>query len=708
MLSLRRSFTLSLAGLALAVSSCATDEPAPSYRWQTLMEHLPGAMLDIWGTSAQDVYAVGSDPMDGSGPLAFHYDGARWTRLNTGLRRGTLWWVYGTGPDTVFMVGEGGTVLRYNPRTNRSERLTTPGTSTLFGVWGASTNDVWAVGGDTTANTGVLWHFNGTAWTDTPLPENLGSQVILYKVWGTSASDVWTVGSNGTTLHYDGRAWTRVAIPTSARGPLFTVHGSGATRIAVGGNASGIILEGNGMTWRHVDLPDAPRLAGVWVAPSASPLAVGAQGSVYMRRNGSWREVARPPHTDQEFHAVWVDPTGSVWAVGGQTQVTPQTEGVVLRFGVGNPSSTVVTPSEVTACPETAGTICTYAGTGLAGYNGDRRPLRETALYWPLDMEFGPDGTPYVIDWNNHRVRRVNPDGTFEVILGTDTPGDGPDDMSDLTEPGALGTTVALNHPTDLLFPPNDPRMLMVSWHNHKIRRWDPATGRTFVTIGRGPGFMGDGGPAAMALIAQPTKAAYDSRGNLWMIVQANGRIRRINADGTIATVAGTGMRGFAGDGGPATMAMFNLATGENPEPEGGIAIGRDDMVYIADTENHRIRRIDPATGIITTFAGNGMGAFMGDGGPALMASFNSPQDLEFGPDGRLYVADTNNHRIRAIDMTTGVVTTVAGTGQRGFSGDRGPATEAQLWRPFGITFHRNGDMYICDSLNNRVRFVRH
>jgi len=113
--------------------------------------------------------------------------------------------------------------------------------------------------------------------------------------------------------------------------------------------------------------------------------------------------------------------------------------------------------------------------------------------------------------------------------------------MSDLTEPGALGTTVALNHPTDLLFPPNDPRMLMVSWHNHKIRRWDPATGRTFVTIGRGPGFMGDGGPAAMALIAQPTKAAYDSRGNLWVIVQANGRIRRINADGTIATVAGVG-----------------------------------------------------------------------------------------------------------------------------------------------------------------------
>ncbi len=697
-----------LAAAAVAVPGCA-DEPAPSFAWQTVLSGMPGAALSVWGTSARDVYVVGADARDGTGAWAVRFDGQRWNRIDTGLRGESLWWVHGVTPSQVYMVGTSGTVLRFDPTTGRTERMQTPGRATLFGVWGMAADDVWAVGGDPAGQTGALWHFDGRAWRDVALPDNLGASAILYKVWGRARDDVWVVGSNGTTIHWDGRAWSRVAIPTSARGPLFTVHGAGAQRYAVGGNASGILLEGDGAGWRQVDLFDSPRLAGVFAPSGGAPLAVGNEGSVYMRRAGSWRLVSRPPRTELDFHAVWIEPgTGAVWAVGGQVQSTPLVDGIVMRFGSGAAvPATMVTPPSLTECPTERGTICTWAGNGGAGFNGDGRPLRESSMYWPLDMAFAPDNTPYLIDWNNHKIRRPRRDGTLETVIGNDLPGDGPPDEGDLREPGAPGPTVALNHPTDLMFDSNN-MLLMVAWHNHKIRRFDPATGRVFVTIGRGPGAMGDGGPAAMALLKQPSKAVFDREGNFYILDQGNGTIRRVARDGTMSTIAGRlGMRGFMGDGGPAAMARFNWQAGEYPDPEGGLAMGPDGMLYVADTGNHRIRRINLQMGTIETFAGDGMYRFGGDDGPAARASFYSPQDIEFGPDGNLYVADSGNHRIRMIEMATGTVRTVAGTGAHGYSGDRGPAREAQLFRPFGIEFDRQGTLYVCDTLNNRIRFIR-
>lgn len=693
--------------LALPVAAAAgCSDPAPTFAWQTVLSDVPGAMLSVWGSSGRDVYVVGAQSQDGTGPHALHFNGAGWTRLNTGLRSGDLWWVHGASPDAVFMVGSGGTVLQYNPMTRAMTRMMTPSPApTLFGVWGLARNDVWAVGGDTRASTGVLWHYDGNAWSNVALPGDLGATAVLYKVWGRARDDVWVVGANGTTVHYDGRAWSQVQIPTSARGPLFTVHGAGAARYAVGGNASGILLEAEGNGWRQAELFDAPRLAGVFAPAAGAPIAVGNEGSVYLRRNGSWRLASRPPQTDLDFHATWVEPdTGAVWAVGGQVQSTPLVAGLVMRFSTGAAiPSTVTTPPELTACPNERGTLCTWAGNGVQGFNGDGRTLRETAMYWPLDMEFAPDGTPYFIDWNNHMIRRANPNGRVETVVGVDLPGDGPPDgMGDLTEPGAMGNTVALNHPTDLLFD-DAGRLLFVAWHNHKIRRFDPQTGRVFVTMGRGPGLM-DGMPAAMARLRQPSKAVRDRAGNLYILDQGNGRIRRIGSDGIINTIAGNGMRGFAGDGGPAAMAVFNWQGGENPEPEGGLAIGPDGNLYVADTGNHRIRRIDLAAMTIDTVVGDGMFRFAGDEGPARMASLYAPQDIEFGPDGLLYIADSQNHRIRTVNLQSGVITTIAGNGSPGFSGDRGPAREAQLWRPWGLAFDREGQLFIADTLNNRIR----
>ncbi len=700
--------TLVVAALGASAVGCS-DEIPPSFQWQAVQADLPGAMLSIWGTTAQDVYAVGADSNDGTGPQALHFDGTRWTRIDTGLGHGSLWWVQGISPTLVFMVGSDGTVLRHNPTTGATERMTTPATApTLFGVWGASANDVWAVGGDPNGSTGgALWHYDGTAWSAQTAPGGMNATTVWYKVNGTAANDVTVCGTNGALIHWNGTAWEQQAVPEGGRGPLFTVYQRGTQRYAVGGNVSGIILESEGTgAWRAVSVETAPRLSGVYIPAEGSPLAVGNSGALFQRRSGAWREVARAPRTQLDFHAVWVDPTGAVWAVGGDLQTSALTRGVIYRFGEAIPRTTIVTPESITRCDPTAGNICTYAGAGVAGFNGDNRPLRESMMYWPMDMEFAPDGRPIILDWNNHRIRRVTANNTFETIMGTAEPGDGPPMPTDLTEPGAPGDTVALNHPTDLMFHP-DGRLFVVAWHNHKIRRWDPATGMTFVPLGRGPGWID--GPFAMARIKQPSKGAMTRDGNtMYLLDQGNVRVRRIDLTGSmVTTLAGDGMRRFGGDNGPAMMASFNLQTGENPEPEGGIALDREERnLYISDTGNHRIRRVELATGMITTVVGTGTFGYAGDDGPALMAQLNSPQDIEFGPDGRLYIADTNNHRIRAVDLTTNVITTVAGNGQRGYGGDRGPALQASLYRPHGIAFDAQGNLFICDTLNDRVRRV--
>jgi hypothetical protein len=351
----------------------------------------------------------------------------------------------------------------------------------------------------------------------------------------------------------------------------------------------------------------------------------------------------------------------------------------------------------------TAGHACTWAGlAGQEGFNGDGHHRLDTMLYWSMDVLFASDGTPWFIDWNNHLVRRVKPDETVETIVGwTDPvfPGDGaPDERS---ESGALGREVQLNHPTDLAEAP-DGTIIFMAWHNHKMRRIDPATGRVKIICGAGGGFAGDGREAARAIFKQPKAFAVDDAGNQYIIDQGNFRVRKIDPAGIITTIAGAAMPGYAGDGGPAAMARFGFEGGSNPEPSGGLAFA-DGMLYIADTLNDRIRVIDTSTNTIQTFAGTGVEGYSGDGGPAAMAQLAKPRDIEIH-DGKLYVADTDNSRIRAIDLATGIITTVAGTGELGLDTEEGkPATQTKLKRPFAIDFDPAGNMYISDTLNSRI-----
>jgi sugar lactone lactonase YvrE len=365
------------------------------------------------------------------------------------------------------------------------------------------------------------------------------------------------------------------------------------------------------------------------------------------------------------------------------------------------------TPAE--ACAADSGNICTWAGTGDAAFYGDGMNRLEAMFYWPMDVEFSPLGKPVISDWNNHRLRIVEDDDTVQTIVGGDFPGDGPPDQSDLTPPGAPGTTVLMNHPTDMQYQA-DGTLLIAAWHNHKLRVWDPATGNVTVHCGLGSGFMPaseEETDATGMLLNMPSDVAVAPDGTIYFVDQKNERVRMLTPEFTVATVAGNGTKGFAGDGGDANDANFAFPLSAQPEPGGSVAIGPDGNLYVVDTENSRVRMIDMTTGTIDTVVGNGTAAFAGDGGPAVDASLNFPRDIEFDADGLMYIADTDNHAIRTVDISTGVIQTVVGIGGTpGFSGEGGPATEAELDRPFGIDFDNDGNLMIADTYNHRIRVV--
>jgi sugar lactone lactonase YvrE len=378
--------------------------------------------------------------------------------------------------------------------------------------------------------------------------------------------------------------------------------------------------------------------------------------------------------------------------------------GALAVAAIGCGDNNTVTPSSDCDVP---GHACVFAGrSGVFGFNGDGLDRRETELYWTMDLAFAPDGIVWFIDWNNHLIRKVELDDTVSTAVGwTDPifPGDGLSGGAERTPEGALGTDVQLNHPTDLAIAP-DGKVLIMAWHNHKVRELDPATGRVRIIAGAGAGYTGDGATTAMATFKQPKGLQLDDNGNIFVLDQQNFRIRKIErATGAMSLVAGNGMQGGDGDGGPAIAAKLNFEAGSNPEPSGGLVFSRGKL-FVADTLSSRIRAIDMTTGMIETVVGTGEPGYSGDGGPASAAQLNFPRDLEIGPEGDLYIADTDNSVIRAVDLDTGVIRTVAGTGAIGLDPvDDLPARQTTLARPFGIEFDPAGNLYICDTINSRI-----
>ncbi len=336
------------------------------------------------------------------------------------------------------------------------------------------------------------------------------------------------------------------------------------------------------------------------------------------------------------------------------------------------------------------GVITTVAGNGSRGNSGDGGLATSAQLNEPMDVAFDTSGNLYIAASNN-RIRKV--DASTSII--TTVAGGAFGSLGD----GGLATDAALDFPTGVAVDASD-NLFIADYRNHRIRRVDAST--NIITLYAGsfpPGFSGDGGAATSALMNNPSGISVDGSGNYFITENENNRIRRVDAvTGIITTVAGNGTEGFCGDGGPATAACLN-------EPD-GVAVDTSGNVFISDRGNHRIRRVDASTGVITTVAGDGTAAFCGDGGPATAACLNSPRFLAVDSLGNLYMSDRDNHRIRRVDASTGIITTFAGNGSGGFSGDGGPAASAQLNGPLGVTVGAAGNLYIADNLNLRVRKV--
>ena len=212
-------------------------------------------------------------------------------------------------------------------------------------------------------------------------------------------------------------------------------------------------------------------------------------------------------------------------------------------------------------------------------------------------------------------------------------------------------------------------------------------------------GYSGDGGPATSALLKYPVAIAVDNAGNVYFSDNGNDCIRKITvATGIITTIAGNGIQGYSGDGGVATSARLSYPF--------GIAVDGSGNIYFADWGNQRIRKVNAATGMITTIAGTGMQGYSGDGGTAINAQFNRPYGLTLDRAGDLYIAEAGNNCIRKITAANGIITTIAGTGNAGFSGDAGLATAAQLQGPIGVAVDSSGNVYIADEVNDRIRKI--
>jgi hypothetical protein len=321
--------------------------------WSVVASDLPSALMSVDGTSSEDVYFAGADK--GTGPLVVHYDGERWARLSTGVR-GDLWWVHAFSDGPVFFGGAGGLLLRYDRST--FERLPVPGLArqTVYGVWGSSPTDVYAVGG-AAGREGFIWHYDGQAVTSIDLPLDVprlanGEVPGLFKVWGVN-DDLWVVGGAGAMLHKHGDGPFTV-MPSGTREMLFTVHGSARDVVAVGGSSNGVAVRSE----RGADFVDASPsfaglLQGIYESTGGRVWASGEKGLVYLLTDGRFEPVDTGLAVAVgSLHSVYVDDIGGVWSVGGNVLSASLDGGAAIHRGAAVPQLDVVS---VVAPPIDAG-----------------------------------------------------------------------------------------------------------------------------------------------------------------------------------------------------------------------------------------------------------------------------------------------------------------------------------------------------------------
>jgi sugar lactone lactonase YvrE len=332
------------------------------------------------------------------------------------------------------------------------------------------------------------------------------------------------------------------------------------------------------------------------------------------------------------------------------------------------------------------GDIHVVVGSGKSGYSGDGGPAMFAELNVPSMVFLDGKGQLYVVDTSNHRVRLIAPNGTIRTVAGNG--------QRTYSQDGGHALKTAFMTPSSITVD-RAGYMYISEWTGHRIRRVDP-DGRVWTVAGNGQsGYVGEGLNAVETSLWTPAHIFLDGNGNLYLSEWHANRIRRIAPDGTITTVAGNGNPGQAGDGGPATKASINSPN--------GIFVNDDGTLYIADLGNNRVRRVDP-DGIITTVAGEGTPGWSGDGGPATDAKLNRPSGVFVDAAGDLYIADTRNKRIRRVNKL-GFIETVAGGGHTA-PHDGGKATESLFRSPSDVFVDQKGDLYVTDGSLRMVRRV--
>ncbi len=337
--------------------------------------------------------------------------------------------------------------------------------------------------------------------------------------------------------------------------------------------------------------------------------------------------------------------------------------------------------------------INTFSGSDMYGYTGDGGLVANALLNSPQNVYVDKRGDVYISDLGNSRIRKV--DGRSGII--TTVAGNGNYGFSGDGGPAAQASLNAAFHTAT-----DDFGNLYISdLANNRIRRVDRNTGIINTIAGTGlSDFNGDGRTALETNLYQPFGLAFDKNGDLIFSDGTGLRLRKLNMrTKRISTIAGNGNRGYAGDGGRAKNALFNFIWNVAIDHECG-------DIYVSDESNYRIRKINPSSGVITTVAGNGILGNSGNGGLATNASFTGPVGIAIGRGGNLFISDEILSQVYAVDKVTGRIRIISGNGTNGFSGDGGPAIKAILSHPNSLSFDSNGNLYICDANNNRIRII--
>lgn len=336
-----------------------------------------------------------------------------------------------------------------------------------------------------------------------------------------------------------------------------------------------------------------------------------------------------------------------------------------------------------------AQTINTVAGNGTAGYSGDGAAATAAELKSPYGVAVDASGNFYISDQANQRIRKVTAAGVITTIAGTGAQG--------YTGDGGQGTAAKIAFPAGICTDGSG-NVYFADTFNNVIREIN-TNGIITTVVGNGiAGYSGDNGLATACELHSPQDVSVNAAGNnIYVADFSNTVVRKVDGSGKIGTFAGNGTAGFSGDGGAATTAEL-----QNPI---GVVLDRNTgFVYISDYNNNRIRVVNTGR-VISTYAGNGSASFSGDGGPAVSAGVGSPGALAVDAAGNLYEPEFSNQRVRMIN-TSGVINTYAGNGVTGFSGDGGPATAAKFTNPSAVAVDGMNNVYIADFNNNRIREV--